>query len=223
MDVAPNFRLPSDILQLSSGNAALLIPDALHRSLISLSNTLSDISHALNSVAKLFKYLNENESVPGFWTTEMVYFKNVLPVTHEVLELPRYNLANNESKETQVLREVIRKTCLLWLVLVKRRFFISPDGVLQHRDMLLQFLSEQHIDWTISLQPLRLWIFVTLAVAFNAEFESLYIAHIASAMREMKLSSWTDAIVILKSIAWTNELGSNELRKIGVQLCLSKE
>ena len=218
MDVVPNFRLPSDMLHLASTNTTLLLPDILYQSLISISNSLSDVLHALNSLAKLVNYLNENQGAPGFWTNEMVYFKNVLPVTHEVLELPRYNFTNSDTRETQVLREAIRRSCLLWLAMIKRRFVISPDGVLQHRDMLYQFLSEHPIQWESQLQPLRLWISMTLAVAWKGESASLHMANVLSTLQEMKISCWTESIGILKSIAWVDEIGKDEFHRIREQI-----
>lgn len=218
LDMAPHFPLPSDVLEISSANFSSPRLDSLRASLISLDESLSDVSNALNSLANMSKCFDENGGAQDLWKDEVFYSNNFLPVLHEVLSLPRHNLADDDITETQVMREVTRRSCLLYLALVKRKFKTEPDSVSLVKERLLQVLSGYNIDWMTSIQSLRLWVFMTIAAATDVGVDDWYVTEIVSAMQDMQIRSWVDVITVLREIAWFDELAEDKLQILRVQV-----
>lgn len=218
-DTTPHFPLPLDILKSLPTIRPSSILESLLQSLAG--QTLSDIGETIISVALTSKYMNGRGHLQGFWEDQMVYFHRFLPMAYQVLALTKYDFSIPAST-AQITQELVRKTYLLYLALVKRRFNVSPDSVEQTKHGVLEFLREHDVEWIPQLRIVQLWVDVILAIAVSDESSIFYTTKVARKLDELSIVSWAAFSELLEAIGWIDEVFKNELavllRQVNVNL-----
>jgi len=167
---------------------------------------LSDISDVVTSLASLVGYFDSQRSNNGRWQEELFIALKVHPVAHKLLSMSRFTVRAeaNVSSSGLLIREILRLTCLLFIGLLKDLCRVFPTGVPENKLRLTRLLTEGAVDWS-TFMDLRLWVLMVSALAEEGE-RRWYVSEIAWTMKYLGLTTWDDALKILKELIWIGEM-----------------
>jgi hypothetical protein len=215
-DKPPFFPVPRKVLHPSSYIAPSNVLGSLVATLMQSSAVFSGICDALLSVAAMCDYINKNCLDEAFWRNTTTCIQQLLPAGHEVLKLPRFHEQNDKSGNA-IISEATRLACMLFLSFLHRKFEMPPDSVETNKNRLFWFLNDFPTNWS-SFLPLRLWILVVLAVATPKSDRELHTAEINNTMQELGTWLWTDAVDVVRGIAWVDDIGTVWLDELGQEV-----
>jgi hypothetical protein len=115
-----------------------------------------------------------------------------------------------------VIREAIRRACIILFGLLRDKFAVHPSGISQHRNRVKELLVQRPIDWSAFLE-LRLWVLLTAGLAAEDAETSWYIDEIKGTIVQMRISGWNDGVAAVRSILWMEEtfrIRSNRLKDL---------
>jgi hypothetical protein len=220
LDSTPNFPLQEDLFDRSDNESIALPSRSAIENLKLHDGSLSDICEALMSVARMTQFMNSKGITPGFWTADMVYFQNYLPVAHQALSIERrYSANGSPTSSSEIMRETIRLTILLFLGLVKRRFRVPPDSVPRHQERLFGILTKSPVDWTPIIN-VYLWILSTCVAASIGDDRMWVVEEIS---RSIGKASWLDVSATIKAFIWIEEVAAFELEILGEEVRSHRE
>lgn len=222
LDAAPHFDMSSYLPVRHRDRTLSPVLEPLLRTLRSSSDSFCDICDALVSVANLSKDIEKHCHESGFFSNDNVRAVKFYPVLYQVLRLRRPDEVKKEIFNTwETTREATRLCLLLYVALLKERFFIAPNCITRRRDALSQFLSATHPD--VGMIPeLWLWVYTILAIS-NINHDSGKdtddsVAKISDLMAVRGIQSWHEATNLLQRIAWTNQLQAGGLALLGLKV-----
>jgi hypothetical protein len=103
-----------------------------------------------------------------------------------------------------IMRESMRRACLILFGLLRDRFSVRPSGVTQHKNGVKEFLVQHPIDWSKFLE-IRLWVLLTASLAAEDEETLWYIGEVKNIVVQMKISDWNEVVGVAKGILWMEE------------------
>jgi hypothetical protein len=103
---------------------------------------------------------------------------------------------------------------MLFLSFVKKKYEMPPDSIESNKNRLFWFLADHPTDWG-GFMSLRLWILVVLAVATPVGDREMHVSEIVVTMEDMELLPWTEAVSVVKGIAWIEEVSKGSLHELG--------
>jgi hypothetical protein len=183
---------------------------------------LSDISDGLASLASLAGYVNNQRTNNGRWQEELFVALKAHPVAHKLLSMPRFAVRaeTNVSSSGLIIREMLRLTSLLFIGLLKGQRRVFPTGVPENKLRLVRLLTEVAMDWS-SFMDLRLWVLTVSALAEEGE-RGWYVSEVAWTMNYLGLTSWDDALKILKELIWIGEMLDVAADALGTEVAHSR-
>jgi hypothetical protein len=133
MDTRPRFPLPSDLIQeFTSLNRSCVLETVIMAWNTSFAN-LTDIPHALSSIASMAQFINESAQQSLLWEDEWFVCLRFLPVLHQLLSLRRNEADQLARNPDLVIREILRGTLIVLLAMMNRRFRDFSDRVELYR------------------------------------------------------------------------------------------
>jgi len=188
---------------------------SISRSLADLSEDLYDVSRALDYIVRMTQDINSKASSHQI-EVEIGATKSILPVAYQVLHLPR-NLNSSylitPINQIQLLREIVRLSCVIYLIMAKQIFCPGLEGDPEIGNRLLHLLRIYQPYWTTTLLPLKLWIHAALmSVQEQLRMDDVNVEEFRSTMRELELYSWSDVLVLLKSVVWIEGYAARKLQ-----------
>jgi hypothetical protein len=164
---------------------------------------LSDITDFLGQAANLTSYIDDHASDAEMWKDDLFASKTFNAVVHQLLSLQRH-FEGDLSSPALVMRESIRRACMILFGLLRDKFSVRPSGILQHKNKVKELLVQHLVDWSEFLE-LRLWVLLTASLAAEDEEISWYIEEIKGVMVLMELATWNEVVGVAKGILWMEE------------------
>jgi hypothetical protein len=215
-DIPPRFELPNDFTGgFTNSHRFVGLNDLtafFHTELIDL----ADISPVLSAIADMAQFVKdtvENTHWQDIWFMSLRF----MPILHQLLSLPRTDLGHLNHEPGIVIREAIRLACLIFLSIMKRRFHISPDGIELNRNRVMKLLQNYPVDW-FTLLNLRLWVLVIAGLVADGRERAWYIDEISNTMKQIEVTTWKEALSIVRGIIWVDELLNNKANALGLEV-----
>lgn len=179
---------------------------------------LSDITTFLCHAANLSSYIDECAISVEIWKDDLFVSRAFNAVVHQLLSLQRHTEAMEKgiSSPQLVIREAMRRACIILFGLLRDKFSVHPSGISQHRNRVKELLVQRPIDWSAFLE-LRLWVLLTAGLAAEDAETSWYIDEIKGTIVQMRISGWNDGVAAVRSILWMEEtfrIRSNRLKDL---------
>ena len=167
---------------------------------------ISDITTLLHDAASLSNYIAERAIVSNIWKDDLFVSRTFNGVVHQLLSLERHTEAIDAgtSSSQLVLRETMRRACLIFFALLREKFSVHPSGISQHQNGVKELLVQYSVDWSEFLE-LRLWALVTASLAIENYEISWYIDEIRGTAGQMGISRWDDIIQVVMGVLWMGE------------------
>lgn len=142
------------------------------------------------------------------WCSWATQFANV---THEVLTVPRmsdlqrYSPSSSDSDLQLELREAIRISTILFLLLIARNLALGDmfDSRFHRGRVPALIRRMEFMDWS-GIEELRLWILVVAGIDELGEDRAYLTDQIREASAGMGLESWSDIVQSISEIAWVD-------------------
>lgn len=176
---------------------------------------LSDITDFLGEASNLTSYIDEHACDTQMWKDDLFASRTFNGVVHQLLSLQRH-FEGGLTSPALVMREAIRRACMILFGLLRDKFSIRPSGVSQHKDKVKELLLKHKIDWS-EFWELKLWVLLAASLATENEETSWYITEIKEVTVQMKISGWSEVIGAARSILWMGETfraQSDRLRRL---------
>ena len=218
LDTHPRFSVPKEFVHVP--NATQQSP-GLTASIQAWNDrfpSFKDISSVLVSIASLSSEVNRAVTNPQFWRDELFIGVRLNPVAHQLLMLPRLGLPEQIETELDqglVIREIVRLTSMVFLGLLKRQFHTQPDGISKHGRRLARLLTAYSFDW-YSFTNIRLWALIISTIV--EQDRGVLVAQIVGVMSDTGIVDWHDALLMIKDIAWVDEVAAHVIYDIGSEI-----
>lgn len=216
-DSAPFFPPPRHLLSPVANKVPM---SSILQKWNSIFPDLTDITDFLVQAVNLTTYIDEHAGDAEMWKDDLFASKTFNAVVHQLLSLQRH-FEGGLSSPALVMREAIRRACMILFGLLRDRFSVRPSGVSQHKNKVKDLLVQHPIDWPEFLE-LRLWVLLTASLAAEDEEISWYIEEIKGVMVQMEISTWNEVVGVAKSIFWMGETFKIQSDILGILLELSE-
>jgi hypothetical protein len=164
---------------------------------------LSDITVFICNAASLSSYIEERAIGPEMWKDDLFVSRTFNGVVHQLLSLQRHNEAMEAGIFSRqiVMREAMRRACIILFALLRDKFSVHPSGISQHKTSVKELLVQYPDDWSPFLE-LRLWVLMIGGRAFEDNEASWYREEIRGTMVQMGMDAWDEGVEVVKSILW---------------------
>lgn len=214
-DIAPFFPPPHHLLSQVTKKVSL---SPILQKWNATFPELSDITTFLCHAANLSIYIDEHAISGEIWTDDLFVSRTFNGVVHQLLSFPRHTEALEKGiiSPQQIMREAMRRACIILFALLRDKFSVHPSGISQHRNSVKELLVKHPVDWRAFLE-LRLWVLLNAALAPEDDETSWYIGEITDTMVQMGISNWDDGVEVARSILWmgqTFKIRNDRLRQL---------
>jgi hypothetical protein len=167
---------------------------------------LSDITDFLSQAIDLSKIIDERAVGAEIWKDGSFVSTSFNAVVHQLLSLPRHTEVINKGIPSPqlVMREAMRRACMILFALLRDKFSVRPSGISEHRNRVKELFIQHPIDWSDFLE-LRLWILFTSSLAAEDHELSWYIANIETTVVQMTIYGWKESIEVVRGILWMEQ------------------
>ncbi|PMD44507.1 hypothetical protein L207DRAFT_525832 [Hyaloscypha variabilis F] len=199
-DIAPFFPRPHHLLTQVASKA---VPSTILQRWNAKFPELSDITTFLIDAASLTSYIDERAIEGVIWKDDMFVSRTFNGVVHQLLSLQRDTeaLEAGITSPQIVMREAMRRACIILFALLRDKFSVHPSGMSQHSNSVKELLSQHPVDWS-GFSDLHLWVLVTTSFAIEDDKISWYMDEIRGAAVQLGISGWNDVVEVMKSVLW---------------------
>jgi hypothetical protein len=161
----------------------------------------------MSSVAKT---VNSEAHFPTFWKDEVGAIRLIGPVTHHLLSVARPSLVVNSDANVDLVRELVRLTCLMLLSRLKSRFSLNfldmPPLQAKFRCAVAQISGNPDHE----LEGLILWALLTAALLQTKESRKYLLSHILISSLNKGFSSTLVTLEFVKELLWIDSIENEE-------------
>jgi hypothetical protein len=99
---------------------------------------LFDITTFLSHAANLSNYIDERAISVEIWQDDLFISRTFNAVVHQLLSLPRHTKTMEQGAPPPqlVMREAIRRACIVLFGLLRDKFLVHPSGISQYRNIV---------------------------------------------------------------------------------------
>ena len=217
LDVLPYLAVSVSTLRLEQEHATSPV---LSRSVSTLqhhSTLLVDICPLLVSLSGVTELAATKP--PSDWYDHTSLTQTLSHVAHDMLTLPRHEIPedhNNPSTAGLAMREAIRQASLLFLTAPVNYLAGNRGFSTNHRRRLPNLLRSHALDWS-GLEELELWVLV-IGALIEIDEERAWIIDRINRIMQMSGLDWQGVLHVLRQIAWTDGVSSDEVDRLGAEL-----
>jgi hypothetical protein len=151
----------------------------------------------------LTSYIDERAIEGVIWKDDLFVSRTFNGVVHQLLSLQRDTEALEAGMTSPriVMREAMRRACIILFALLRDKFSVHPSGMSQHSNSVKELLSQHPVDWS-GFSDLHLWVLVTTSFAIEDDKISGNMDEIRGAAVQLGISGWNDVVEVMKSVLW---------------------
>jgi hypothetical protein len=158
--------------------------------------------HIMNDLRSFIVYLKYEvkRTQGGAYSRGHLAASNILPIHHRLL-----NLISPDKDDGQMMVEILRIACTLFLAEVRRLFGIMGVHSSTQTDKLCAALEERPYGWE-PFMLLKAWVLAVGGMESRGDGRRWFLAELEKTKIELGVGSWEELMEMFRAILWYEEV-----------------